>query len=77
MWLAVEEAKVDPEAIAAAFGPYRPDGWTPALALENLEAKLEDTRFTTDLSALVADWPDRYTIEAGGETARRVIEAAG
>lgn len=77
IWLAVEEAKVDPEAIAAAFGPYRPDGWTPALALENLEAKLEDTRFTTDLSALVADWPNRYTIEAGGEIARRVIEAVG
>jgi len=77
MWLAVEEANLTPEAIAAAFGPYRPDGWTPALALKNLEAKLEDTRFTTDLSALVADWPDRYTIEAGGEIARSIIEAAG
>jgi len=77
MWLAVEEAGIAPEAIAAAFGPYRPDGWTPALALENLEAKLEDTRLTTDLSGLVADWPDSYTIEAGGEIARRVIEAVG
>jgi len=77
MWLAVEEANVAPEAIAAAFGPYRPDGWTPALALKNLEAKLEDTRFTTDLRALVADWPDRYTIEAGGEIARTIITAVG
>jgi len=77
MWLAVEEADVDPEAIAAAFGPYRPDGWTPALALANLEAKLDDARFTTDLSAMVADWPDRYTIEAGGEIARSIIEAVG
>jgi len=77
MWLAVEEANLTPEAIAAAFGPYRPDGWTQAMALKNLEAKLEDTRFTTDLSALVADWPDRYTIEAGGEIARAIIEAVG
>jgi len=77
MWLAVEEAGITREAIAAAFGPYRPDGWTPALALANLEAKLDDARFTTDLDVLVADWPDRYTIEAGGEIARAVIEAAG
>jgi nucleotidyltransferase AbiEii toxin of type IV toxin-antitoxin system len=75
MWLAVEEANLAPEAIAAAFGPYRPDGWTPALAMENLAVKLEDTRFTTDLDTLVAVWPDRYTIEAGADVAAAVIAA--
>lgn len=75
LWLAVEEANLAPEAIADSFGPYRPDGWTPALALENLHAKLQDPRFTTDLDTLVAVWPDSYTIEAGGEVARAVIEA--
>jgi len=77
MWLAVEEANLTPEAIAAAFGPYRPYGWTPALAIENLQAKLEDARFTNDLNNLVSSWPDRYTIDAGGEIARSIIEAAG
>ncbi len=77
MWLAVEEAKLTPEAIATAFGPYRPNGWTPALAIENLEAKLEDPRFTNDLSDLVPNWPADYTIEAGGEIARSIIEAVG
>ncbi len=64
MWLAVEHLGLSPEAITAAFEPYRPDGWTPALAMEHLAAKLDDTRFTTDLDTLVAIWPDRYTIEA-------------
>jgi len=75
MWLAVEEANLAPEAIAEAYGPYRPDGWTHELALENLAAKLEDTRFTSDLDTLVAVWPERYTVEAGAEIARAVIAA--
>ena len=49
------------------------------LAVEeaNLDAKLEDTRFTTDLETLVAVGPERYTIEAGAEVARAVIGAVG
>jgi len=49
------------------------------LAVEeaNLDAKLEDTRFTTDLETLVAVWPERYTIEAGAEVALAVIGAVG
>jgi predicted nucleotidyltransferase component of viral defense system len=74
MWLAVEEADLSPEAIAAAFDPYRPEGWTRSLALENL-AKLDDTRFTTDLDTLVVVWPERYTIEAGAAVAETVIAA--
>lgn len=75
MWLAVEEANLAPEAIGAAFEPYRPEGWTHRLALENLAAKLDDTRFTTDLDTLVVDWPDRYTIEAGAAVAEAIIAA--
>ena len=75
MWLAVEEADLSPEAIAAAFDPYRPDGWTHSLALENLNAKLDDTRFTTELDTLVVVWPERYTIAAGAAVAETVIAA--
>lgn len=74
MWLAVEAASVTPEAIAACFGPYRPDGWSPGLALDNLEAKLDDERFTSDLDGLVTDWPEGYTIGAGAAIARAVID---
>jgi hypothetical protein len=74
LWLAVEHAGVAPEAIAACFGPYRPDNWTPALAVDNLEAKLHDGSFRTDLDSLVDRWPAGYTVEAGGEVARAVLD---
>jgi len=75
MWLAVEHLGLSPEAIAACFWPYRPEKWTPGLALENLEAKLEDGEFRNDLAAMVPEWPDAYTIDSGAEVARRVIAA--
>ncbi len=77
MWLAVEEANVTPEAIADCFGPYRPDGWEPYLAMDNLDAKLDDERFTSDLDGLITEWPESYSIEAGAAVARAVIEAVG
>jgi len=76
MWLAIEHGGISPAGVAECFGPYRPDRWTPELALDNLARKVPDERFTTDLSALVSDWPERYTIDVGAEVARRVIEAA-
>ncbi len=77
MWLAIEYGGISPAGVAECFGPYCPDHWTPALALDNLAAKVTDERFTTDLLPLVPEWPERYTIEAGAEVARRVIGAAG
>lgn len=76
MWLAVEHGGATPAGIAECFGPYRPDKWNADLALANLEAKLQDNRFTTDLSLLVPDWPNNYSIEAGTHIARSIIEAA-
>jgi len=75
MWLAVEHLGLSPEAIASCFGPYRPEKWTPGLALKNLGAKLEDGEFRTDLAAMVPEWPDGYTIDSGAEAVRRVIAA--
>jgi len=73
MWLAIEHGGISPAGVAECFGPYRPDRWTPALALDNLAAKVTDERFTTDLSALVPEWPAGYTIDAGADVARMVI----
>lgn len=77
LWLAVEHAEVDPAEIAACFAPYRPESWTPAKAIENLELKLEDGPFREDLTPLVAQWPAGYSIDAAADVARRVIETIG
>ncbi len=73
IWLAVDRGGATPEQIAACFGPYRPDGWTPARALDNLAAKLEDLDFSTDLDKLSTNWPEGYTIEDGARVARTII----
>jgi len=75
MWLAVEHLGLSPEGIASCFEPYRPEKWTAGLALDNLAAKLGDADFRNDLAALVPDWPDAYTIDAGAEVAQRVVAA--
>lgn len=75
LWLAVEEAGVSPSEIAASFDPYRPEGWTVDRAITNLEAKLDDRQFTTDLAPLVVDWPDGYTPDAGARIVQRILEA--
>lgn len=69
----ITQAGVRPSDIANCFGPYRPERWTPDLALQNLSAKLDDSRFVEDLATLVPQWPDEYNIEAAAETTRQVI----
>ena len=75
IWLAVEEAGVFPRDIAACFGAYRPNGWTANRAFANLDAKLEDREFAQDLSLLLPDWPADYTVRAGTEVAKSIIQA--
>ena len=75
LWLAVEQAGVPPEKIAACFGTYRPNGWTQNRAIANLDAKLEDREFAQDLSLLLPVWPADYNVHAGAEVTKSVIRA--
>lgn len=77
LWLAVVEAGVSPGEIAASFAPYRPEGWTVARAIANLEAKLDDRRFTTDLDPLVVAWPDGYSISSAAEIVDSILKGIG
>lgn len=77
VWLAVRHAGLTPEQVAACFEPYRPVGWSPGRALANLEEKLADSGFTTDLEPLVDELPTSYSIADAGDVARSVITAAG
>lgn len=77
LWLAVRHGGLAPEPIAACFEQYRPDGWTTARALANLDEKLGQPDFTTDLATLVNEMPNGYSVSDAAAAAREVILAAG
>lgn len=66
LWLALDHLMIDPSEIVAAFAPYRPQALTSKSALANLQRKLADPTFRTDLNPLVVDWPPGYDIDAAG-----------
>lgn len=75
LWLALTEMKVPPAEILATFDPYRPDGYTAATAIANLEAKIDDYAFRSDLNPLVGAWPDGYDITAAASLVREQLLA--
>lgn len=46
---------LEPEDILSCFGPYRPDGYTGALAVANLEEHVSDSGFRSDLLDLTTE----------------------
>lgn len=67
LWLALNDMKLPPQEILAAFLPYRPQGaYTSTLAIANLESKLSEVEFRDDLRPLVAAWPPGYDIDSAG-----------
>jgi hypothetical protein len=75
LWLAIHHLGLDPVEIAACFDTYRPDGWTPALAMENLDHKLGNSAFASDLDPLVSEWPAAYSLDAGRAAASAIVRA--
>lgn len=67
LWLAIHGLGIDPDAIIDAFAPYRPGGWTPKLAEQNLRRKLADPTYGADLLQLVANPPADFAITDAAE----------
>ncbi|MCL2850343.1 MAG: nucleotidyl transferase AbiEii/AbiGii toxin family protein, partial [Micrococcales bacterium] len=63
LWLALTQMRLAPDTILAAFAPYRPEGMTARAAITNLEHKVADHQFRTDLDLLVTRPPDGYSID--------------
>jgi len=76
LWLAFEHGTATLDDIVECFDPYRPDGWTGERALANLDAKLNDSSFLDDLSALITGHPESYDHDSARRVAERLIEAA-
>ena len=67
LWLALDELHLDPDAIIAAFEPYRPSGLTSRSATANLAAKLRDPAFRGDLIPLIRQSPTGYDADVAAE----------
>lgn len=67
LWLALEELSLDPEAIVQAFPAYRPEGMTKKNLIENLEAKLSDPQFRSDMNNLANLDGLSYNVDSASE----------
>ncbi len=66
IWLALEVLGLEPDRIIDAFAPYQPKGMTSKKAIANLNLKLEDASFQSDLSSLIASGMEPYNAAAAG-----------
>lgn len=67
MWLGLTELGLSGTQLLETFEPYRPDGLTAELAIENLRAKLANKAFRGDLTPLLGTDPAGYDIDQAGE----------
>jgi predicted nucleotidyltransferase component of viral defense system len=74
LWLALTQMAVNPQDILDCFGRYRPDGYTTATALANLDEHVADAGFRTDLLTLVGEETGFDVEEAAGLVAARLLE---
>jgi len=63
LWLALTQMELDPDTILDAFSSYRPEGMTARTAITNLEEKVSDHQFRTDLDMLLTTPPPGYSID--------------
>jgi predicted nucleotidyltransferase component of viral defense system len=71
LWLLTNVIRIDPVLTCQAFSSYRPDGYTVKKAIENLEKKIHDNAFLTDIVNMVTSDTSVYHAE---EAAAQVIE---
>lgn len=71
LWLALTELNLNPDDILEAFPTYAPPGLTAKRAIADLEAKMLDPAFRTDIAPLIDPWPSDYDIDTAG---RMVID---
>ena len=77
LWLALTKLGLDPDEILACLVPYRPEGYTTATAITNLEAHLKHRAFRDDLVDLVAADSDFDIEEAAAVVTDRLLRHLG
>ena len=67
LWLLTTEVGVDAAVVRDAFSVYRPHGYTGKKAIENLEKKLHNAGFLSDISNLMSHKMDIYRPDKAAE----------
>jgi len=73
IWLALTATDLDPDQVIAAFGPYRPAGYTAKRAVANLQAKLAAPDFRHDLDALASQPPESYDADQAADLVTKTL----
>ena len=71
LWLLTNVIGIDPGLTCQAFSTYRPEGYSAKKAIENLEKKILDAKFLTDINNMVSTDQNDYHVE---EAAALIIE---
>lgn len=66
LWLALTELNLNPVDILDAYPTYAPPGLTAKRAVADLQAKVLDPAFRTDMTPLIDPWPSDYDIDIAG-----------
>lgn len=67
IWLALTELQVSPDAVLKAFSVYRPEQMTEKNSISNLQKKLTDQQFKTDIVNLIRRDAPPYDALIAGE----------
>ncbi len=73
LWLAIAVLGLDPDGIVAAFPAYRPDGATAEDMVANLDLKLHDAGFCTDIAAMIRVGAPKYDPHVAGEMVKEIL----
>jgi len=71
LWLLTNVVNIDPVLTCQAFATYRPIGYTSKKAIDNLEKKIHDKGFLTDINNMVTIDLKGYSVN---EAASQVVE---
>jgi len=64
LWLMTNVVGINAELVCEAFSTYRPDGFTANMAIKNLENKLHDALFRSDIDNLISVGLSDYDMES-------------
>lgn len=67
LWLGLTDLNLDPDDVLEAYATYAPHGLTSKRAIADLQAKILDPTFRTDIAPLIDPWPRDYDIDAAAQ----------